>query len=85
MGLLNLFRIVCYVVLVGPQSALVQIPADLDMFLSGSLRLVRWGWLLQDYTTLSTSQNMTPSTVALISTVRNHPRHRCSCQYSDIG
>ena len=43
MGLLTLFRIVCYLVLVGPRSTHVWIPTDPDMLLSGCLRLARWG------------------------------------------
>ena len=80
MGLLTPFRLFCYVLLVCPQSALLGIPIDPDMFLSGCLRLARWVWLLQDCTILSTSRSTTPSTVVFTFTVCNPHRHRCSCQ-----
>jgi len=85
MGLLNLFRIVCYVILVGPQSGLARMPIDPDAFPSGCLRLARWGCLLQDYTTLSTSQNTTPSTAALTFTVRDLQSSSLLWSDSDTG
>ena len=72
MGLLTFFRLVCYITLVGLRHVFIQTtPIDPDAFPSGCFLLARWGWLLQGYTTLSTSHHTIPSTTASTSTVRN--------------
>ena len=73
MGLLTLFRVVCYIILVGPLSDLPVIPVNSDMFPSGYSRLALWGWPPQDYTTLSIFHPAIPSTAALNFTVLNLP------------
>jgi len=74
MALLTLFRVVCYIALVGPLSGFMRTaPVDSDTFPSGCLGLPPWAWLLQGYITLSTSHLTIPSTVALTFLVRDLP------------